>query len=132
VLALLAGQVQAFFGTVSVSIDHIRGGRLRPLGVTSSTRLDVLPDVAPIGDFVPGYEASGWEVVGAPKDTPAEIVRRLNQEINSALADPTFRSRLADLGVEGFATTPGELAAFIGDYTHRWAKLIQAAGIKAE
>jgi tripartite-type tricarboxylate transporter receptor subunit TctC len=132
VLALLGAQVQVFFGTVSVSIDHIRSGSLRPLGVTSGVRMDVLPDVAPISDFVPGYEASAWEAVGAPKDTPAEIVDKLNKEVNAALADANFRSRLANMGVEGFATSPAELGRFIGDYARNWGKLIQAAGIKAE
>jgi tripartite-type tricarboxylate transporter receptor subunit TctC len=132
VLALLGGQVQVFFGTVSVSLDHIRSGRLRPLGVTSGARMDVLPDVAPISDFVPGYEASAWEAIGAPRDTPADIIDKLNKEINAALADANFKSRLANLGVEGFATAPAELGKFIGDYAQKWSKVIQAAGIKAE
>jgi tripartite-type tricarboxylate transporter receptor subunit TctC len=132
VLALLGGQVQLFFGTVSVSLDHIRSGRLRPLGVTSGARMDVLPDVAPISDFVPGYEASAWEAVGAPRDTPADIIDKLNKEINAALADANFKSRLANLGAEGFATAPAELGKFIGDYAQKWGKVIQAAGIKAE
>jgi len=132
VQALLGGQVQVFFGTVSVSIDLIRSGRLRPLGVTSSVRLDVLPDVAPIAVVVPGYEATAWEAVTAPMGTPAEIVERLNSEINAALGDATFRSRLANLGVEEFPTSPAGLAAFIGDYARKWGKVIQEAGIKAE
>jgi tripartite-type tricarboxylate transporter receptor subunit TctC len=132
VIALLGGQVQVFFGTVSGSIDHIRAGTLRPLGVTSGTRMDVLPHVPPVSDFVPGYEASGWECIGAPKDTPAEIIEMLNREINAALADPGFRSRLANLGVEAFASSPSELGRFIADYTERWRKVIQQAGISAE
>jgi tripartite-type tricarboxylate transporter receptor subunit TctC len=132
VLALLAGQVQIFFGTVSVSIDHVRSGRLRALAVTARTRMDVLPDVPPVGDFLPGYEASGWEGIGAPKDTPVAIIETLNREINAAMADPAFRSRLANLGVEGFASSPGELASFIAEYTGKWSKVIQAAGIKAD
>jgi tripartite-type tricarboxylate transporter receptor subunit TctC len=132
VLALLAGQVQIFFGTVSVSIDHVRSGRLRALAVTARTRMDVLPDVPPVGDFLPGYEASGWEGIGAPKDTPVEIIETLNREINAAMADAGFRSRLANLGVEGFASSPGELASFIAEYTGKWSKVIQAAGIKAD
>ena len=132
VIALLAGQVQVFFGTVSVSIDHIRSGRLRALGVTTRTRMDVLPDVAPIADFVPGYEASGWEGIGAPRHTPVEIIDTLNSQINAALADAGFKSRLANLGVEAFAMSPGELGRFIADYTEKWGKLIRAAGIRAE
>jgi tripartite-type tricarboxylate transporter receptor subunit TctC len=132
VLALLGGQVQVFFGTVSVSIDHIRSGKLRPLGVTSDTRMDVLPHIPPVSDFVPGYEANAWEGVGAPKDVPAEIIDKLNKEINAALVDPNFRSRLANLGVEPFASSSAELGRFIVDYTDKWSKVIQAAGIKAE
>jgi tripartite-type tricarboxylate transporter receptor subunit TctC len=132
VLALLGGQVQVFFGTVSVSIDHIRAGKLRPLAVTSGTRMDVVPHVPPLSDFVPGYEASAWEGIGAPKDTPAEIIDKLNKEINAALIDANFRSRLANLGVEPFASSSAELGRFIVDYTEKWGKVIQAAGIKAE
>jgi tripartite-type tricarboxylate transporter receptor subunit TctC len=132
VIALLGGQVQVFFGTVSGSIDHIRAGTLRPLGVTTGTRMDVLPHVPPVSDFVPGYEASGWECVGAPKDTPAEIIDTLNKEINAALVDATFKSRLANLGVEAFASSPAELGRFIVDYAERWSKVIRAAGINAE
>jgi tripartite-type tricarboxylate transporter receptor subunit TctC len=132
VIALLGGQVQVFFGTVSGSIDHIRAGKLRPLGVTTGTRMDVLPHVPSVSDFVSGYEASGWECVGAPKDTPAEIIDTLNKEINAALVDATFKSRLANLGVEPFASSPAELGRFIVDYTEKWSKLIRAAGISAE
>ena len=132
VIALLGGQVQVFFGTVSGSIDHIRAGKLRPLGVTSGTRMDVLPDVPPLGDFVPSYEASGWECIGAPKGTPAEIIDRLNKEVNAALVDATFKSRLANLGMEPFASSPAELTRFIADYTEKWSKVIQAAGIRSE
>jgi tripartite-type tricarboxylate transporter receptor subunit TctC len=132
VIDLLGGQVQVFFGTVSVSIDHIRSGKLRPLGVTTGTRMDVLPDVPPVSDFVPGYEASGWEGVGAPKDMPAEIIDKLNKEINAALADANFKSRLANLGVEAFASSPAEFGRFIVGYAEKWSKVIQAAGIKAE
>ena len=132
VIDLLSGQVQVFFGTVSVSIDHIRSGKLRALGVTTSTRMDVLPDVPPMSDFVPGYEASGWEGIVAPKDIPPEIIDTLNKEINAALVDANFKSRLANLGVEPFASSPVEFSNFIVDYTEKWGKVIQAAGIKAE
>ena len=132
VIALLGGEGQVFFGTVSGSIDHIRAGKLRPLGVTTGTRMDVLPHVPSVSDFVPGYEASGWECVCAPKDTPAEIIDTLNKEINAALVDATFKSRLANLGVEAFASSPAELGRFIVDYTEKWSKVIRAAGISAE
>lgn len=132
VIDLLSGQVQVFFGTVSVSIDHIRSGRLRALGVTTGTRMDVLPDVPPMSDFVPGYEANGWEGIVAPKDIPPEIIDTLNKEINAALVDANFKSRLANLGVEPFANSPVEFSNFIVDYTEKWGKVIQAAGIKAE
>jgi tripartite-type tricarboxylate transporter receptor subunit TctC len=132
VIDLLSGQLQVFFGTVSVSIDHIRSGKLRALGVTTSTRMDVLPDVPPMSDFVPGYEANGWEGIVAPKDIPPEIIDTLNKEINAALVDANFKSRLANLGVEPFANSPVEFSNFIVDYTEKWGKVIQAAGIKAE
>ena len=132
VIDLLSGQVQVFFGTVSVSIDHIRSGKLRALGVTTSTRMDVLPDVPPMSDFVPGYEANGWEGIVAPKDLPPEIIDTLNKEINAALVDANFKSRLANLGVEPFASSPVGFSNFIVDYTEKWGKVIQAAGIKAE
>ena len=132
VIDLLSGQVQVFFGTVSVSIDHIRSGKLRALGVTTSTRMDVLPDVPPMSDFVPGYEASGWEGIVAPKDVPPEIIDTLSKQINAALVDANFKSRLANLGVEPFASSPVEFSNFIVDYTEKWGKVIQAAGIKAE
>ena len=132
VIDMLSGQVQVFFGTVSVSIDHIRSGKLRALGVTTSTRMDVLPDVPPMSDFVPGYEANGWEGIVAPKDIPPEIIDTLNKEINAALVDANFKSRLANLGVEPFANLPVGFSNFIVDYTEKWGKVIQAAGIKAE
>jgi tripartite-type tricarboxylate transporter receptor subunit TctC len=132
VIDLLSGQVQVFFGTVSVSIDHIRSGKLRALGVTTSTRMDVLPDVPPMSDFVPGYEANGWEGIVAPKDIPPEIIDTLSKEINAALVDANFKSRLANLGVEPFANSPLEFSNFIVDYTEKWGKVIQAVGIKAE
>jgi tripartite-type tricarboxylate transporter receptor subunit TctC len=132
VIDLLSGQVQVFFGTVSVSIDHIRSGELRALGVTTSTRMDVLQDVPPMSDFVPGYEANGWEGIVAPKDVPPEIIDTLSKEINAALVDANFKSRLANLGVEPFANSPLEFSNFIVYYTEKWGKVIQAAGIKAE
>ncbi|MFZ2080434.1 MAG: tripartite tricarboxylate transporter substrate-binding protein [Xanthobacteraceae bacterium] len=129
---LISGRIQVIFEPVVASIGYIRAERLRPLGVTTTTRLDVLPDVPPIGDFVPGYEASGWDGISAPKNTPAEIVVILNRQVNAALADPTFKARLSDLGVVPFANSPAEFQRFIMEYTDKWAKVIQEAGIKAE
>lgn len=129
---LIAGQVQVMFDVVISSIGHIRAGKLRPLGVTTTARLDVLPDVPPISDFLPGYEASSWDGIGAPANTPLEIVGILNKQVNAALADPTLKARLADLGAEPFAGSPAEFGKFIVDYTEKWGKVIRAAGIKAE
>jgi tripartite-type tricarboxylate transporter receptor subunit TctC len=129
---LIAGQVQVMFDVVISSIGHIRAGKLRPLGVTTTARLEVLPDVPPISDFLPGYEASSWDGIGAPANTPPEIVGILNKQVNAALADPTFKARLADLGAEPFAGSPAEFGKFIVDYTEKWGKVIRAAGIKAE
>jgi tripartite-type tricarboxylate transporter receptor subunit TctC len=113
---LISGRIQVIFEPVVASIGYIRAERLRPLGVTTTTRLDVLPDVPPIGDFVPGYEASGWDGISAPKNTPAEIVVILNRQVNAALADPTFKARLSDLGVVPFANSPAEFQRFIMEY----------------
>ena len=127
---LLAGQVQVMFDTMATSIEHIRAGKLRPLAVTGATRAEVLPDVPPVGDFVPGYEGFGWQGVGAPKATPAEIIDKLNKEINAALTDPRMRARLADAGYTAFATSPAEFAKFIAEYTEKWAKVIKFSGAK--
>jgi tripartite-type tricarboxylate transporter receptor subunit TctC len=129
---LIAGQVQVMFDVVISSIGHIRAGTLRPLGVTTAARLAVLPNVPPISDFLPGYEASSWDGIGAPANTPPEIIGILNKQVNAALADPTFKARLADLGAEPFAGSPAEFSKFIVDYTEKWGKVIHAAGIKAE
>jgi tripartite-type tricarboxylate transporter receptor subunit TctC len=131
-IALLGGQVQVFFGPVIVSIPYIRSGKLRPLGVTTATRIDVLPDIPPVCDFVPGYEGSGWSGIGAPANTPPEIIAILNREVNAALTDPTFKARFIDLGVQPFASSPAEFAKFIAEYTEKWAKVIRTANIKAE
>jgi tripartite-type tricarboxylate transporter receptor subunit TctC len=131
-MALLGGQVQVFFGPVSVSIGNIRSGKLRALGVTTATRLDVLPDVPPLSDFVPGFEASSWDGVGAPKGTSPEIIEQLNAHINAAFTDSHFKARLADLGAEPFAGSPAEFSKFIVEFTEKWAKVIRTAGIKAE
>src|SRR5262245_60982263 len=127
---LLAGQVQVMFDTMATSIEHIRAGKLRPLAVTGATRAEVLPNVPPVGDFVPGYEGTGWQGVGAPRNTPAEIIDKLNKEINAGLADPRMKARIADLGGTVFASSPAEFATFIAEYTEKWAKVIKFAGAK--
>jgi tripartite-type tricarboxylate transporter receptor subunit TctC len=129
---LMAGQVQVTFGPLGASIEYIKTGRLRALAVTEATRSETLPDVPTVGEFVPGYEASLWQGIGAPKNTPPEIVDRLNKEINAALADPRIKARLADLGSTPFAQSPGDFARLIASDTEKWGKVIRAANIKAE
>jgi tripartite-type tricarboxylate transporter receptor subunit TctC len=129
---LLGGQVQVMFATTVVSIEYIRAGRLRALAVTTATRSEALPGIPTVGEFVPGYEASGWFGIGAPKGTPAEIVDKLNKEINAGLADPKMKARLADLGGDVLALSPADFGKLIADETEKWAKVILAANIKAE
>jgi tripartite-type tricarboxylate transporter receptor subunit TctC len=129
---LIDGRLQVMFDLVISSIEHIRSGKLRALGVTTATRMDVLPDVPPIGDFVPGYEASGWQGLVAPAKTPASIIDKLNSEVNAALADPAFKARLTDLGAMAYATSPAEFAEVIAADTAKWAKLVKFANLKAE
>jgi tripartite-type tricarboxylate transporter receptor subunit TctC len=114
------------------SIEHIRAGRLRVLAVTSAKRASVLPDVPAIAEFVPGYEGTGWQGISAPKNTPAEIIERINHAVNDALLSFDFKTRLTDLGAEPFVSSPEEFARFNADYTGKWAKIIRAANIKAE
>ena len=129
---LISGQVQVMFLSPAASIEYIRSGRLRALAVTSATRWEGLPDLPTVVDFLPGYEVSVWFGVGAPKNTPSEIVDKLNKEINAGLADPNIKARLADLGGEPLTGSPAELAKMIADDTEKWAKVIRAAGIKAD
>jgi tripartite-type tricarboxylate transporter receptor subunit TctC len=130
---LLGGTVQLMFDVTPSSLPHVKAGRLRPLGVTSSTRLDVLPDVPPVGDFLPGYQAAGWIGFGAPRGTPPAIVERLSKEIAAAVADPQVKARLADLGGTTLPTgSPAEFGAYIAAETEKWAKVVQFAGIKPE
>jgi tripartite-type tricarboxylate transporter receptor subunit TctC len=129
---LLGSQVQVYFGTISESIEYIRAGRLRALAVTTATRSEVLPDIPTLGEFVPGYEASGWQGIGAPKSTPTDIVDKLNKEINTSIADPKLKVRFADLGSTPLAGSPADFGKFIADETEKWAKVIKFAGIKPE
>ena len=129
---LLAGQVQVIFAPVSESIQQIKAGKLRALAVTTATRLDVLPDVPTVADFVPGYEASGFAGIGVPKGTPAEIIDRLNKELNAGLADSKIKGRIVELGGTVTGGSPAEFGTIISDATEKWAKVIKFAGVKAE
>ena len=129
---LMGGQVQVVFNPVPESMSHIRAGKLRPLAVTTATRSDVLPDVPTVGDFVPGYEASAVQGIGAPKSTPAEIVDKLNAEINAGLADPKLKARFIDLGATVFPVSPAEFGKFMAEETEKWAKVIKFSGAKSE
>jgi tripartite-type tricarboxylate transporter receptor subunit TctC len=129
---LIGGQIQVVFNPVPESMEHIKAGKLRPLAVTSATRSEVLPDVPTVGDFVPGFEASALQGIGAPKDTPAEIVEKLNKEINAGLADRKLKARFADLGATVFVVSPADFGKFIAEETEKWGKVIKFAGAKAE
>jgi tripartite-type tricarboxylate transporter receptor subunit TctC len=129
---LLGGQVQVYFATTVASIEYIRTGRLRALAVTTATRSDALPDIPTVAEFVPGYEASSWYGVGAPKATPAEIVEKLNKEINAGLADAKLKARLADLGGDVLALSPADFGKLIADETEKWGNVIRALNIKAD
>lgn len=127
---LIGGQVQAVFSTLPPAIAHVRAGRLRALAVTSAIRSEALPDLPTIGDFLPGYEASFVSGFGAPKNTPADIVNKLNREINAALTDPGMKARLAELGTDPVPMTPAEFGRFRADEVEKWRKVIKFAGIK--
>jgi tripartite-type tricarboxylate transporter receptor subunit TctC len=128
---LLGERVQAVFSDVS-SIEYIKTGKLRALAVTTATRQDVLPSIPTVADSVPGYEASTWYGIGAPKNTPAEFVEKLNKEINAALADPKMQARLAELGYTAIAGSPADFEKLIADETEKWGKVIRAANIKPD
>src|SRR5712672_2290265 len=129
---LLGGQVQVMFATTPGTIDYIKTGKLRALAVTTTSRAQVLPDLPTVGDFVPGYEASQWYGIGAPKNTPAEIVDKLNKEINAAIADPAMKARFAAIGGEPLPGSPAEFGKLISEETEKWGRVVRAAGIKPE
>jgi tripartite-type tricarboxylate transporter receptor subunit TctC len=129
---LLGGQVLISFVGITGSIEYIRTGKLRALGVTTATRLDVLPDIPTVGEFVPGYEATDFFGIGAPKGTPAEIVDKLNREINAALAERELKARLADQGGTVVASSSADFAKLIAQETEKWGKVVRFAGIKVE
>ena len=129
---LLGGQVQVLFATTPGTTDYVRTGKLRALAVTTATRAQVLPDVPTVADSLPGYEASQWYGVGAPRQTPAEIVNKLNAEINAALADPAMKTRFADIGGEVLSGSPADFGKLIAAETEKWGKVVRAANIKPE
>ena len=128
---LLSGQVQIMFGVLPASLGHIKSGRLRALAVTTAARQVVLPDVPAMAEFLPGFEASGWYGVAAPKNTPPDVIALVNKEINAALTDPEIRKRLAELGCGIGGGTPAEFSKFIAAETEKWAKVVNFAGTKA-
>jgi tripartite-type tricarboxylate transporter receptor subunit TctC len=129
---LLGGQVQVTFATMPSSIEYIRAGKVRALAVTTATRSEALPDIPTVTDFVPGYEASAWYGIGAPRNTPVEVIDKLNREINAGLADPRMKSRLADLGGTVLAGSPADFGKLIADETEKWGNVIRALNIKAD
>jgi tripartite-type tricarboxylate transporter receptor subunit TctC len=129
---LLGGQVQVMFGSMSSLIEHVRAGKLRALTVTTATRSEALPQTPTVSDFVPGFEATLWTGVGGPKSTPADIVDKLNKEINAGLADHTIKARLANLGANAFAGSPGDFGEFIAAETEKWAKVVKFSGAKVD
>ena len=128
---LLGGQVEVYFGFLPGSIEHMRAGKLRALAMTTAARLEVLPDIPTVGEFLPGYEASGWNGIGAPSGTPAEIIDKLNKEINAGLTDAKIRARFASVGAIVDSSSVAEFSKFIADETDKWAKVVKFAGIKA-
>jgi len=129
---LLGGQVQVMFASMSSSIEYVRTGKLRALAVTTVMRSEALPQIPTVSDFVPGFEATFWAGLGAPKNTPADIVDKLNKEINAGLVDPKLKARLAELGVTALPGSPADFAKLVADETEKWAKVIKSAGIKPE
>ena len=129
---LVGGQVQVVFGSVPASIQYVRAGKLRGLAVTTTTRAEALPDLPIVADFVPGYEASTWYGIGAPNNTPAEIIERLNREINAGLGDPALRTRLAELGGMAIGGSPADFGKLIAAETEKWGKVVKFAGLKPD
>jgi tripartite-type tricarboxylate transporter receptor subunit TctC len=129
---LLGGQVQVYFASTTVSIEHIRAGKLRALAVTTARRSEALPDIPTVGDFLPGYESSLWFGVGVPKNTPAEIIDKLNMEINAGLADPKIKTLVADMGGTVLAGSPAEFGKLVAEETEKWARVVEFSGAKPD
>ena len=132
IAALLGGQVQVYFASTATSVEHVKAGKLRALAVTTITRLEALPDLPTIADFVPGFEVSGWQGLVAPKNTPTEIINMLNAKINAGLTEPKIKERLANVGLTVLAGSPADFGKLIADETEKWGKVIRAANIKPE
>jgi tripartite-type tricarboxylate transporter receptor subunit TctC len=129
---LIGGQVQVMFDSLGSSVGYIKTGVLRPLALTASSRLSLFPDLPTVGEFVPGYEASGWAGIGSPRNTPSEIIDKLNREINAGLSDPKLKARIAELGYTAFASSRTDFGKLIASETEKWAKVVKFAGIKAD
>jgi tripartite-type tricarboxylate transporter receptor subunit TctC len=129
---LLGGQVQVMFVAISASIEYVRAGNLRSLAVTTASRSDALPDIPTVGDFIPGYEASTWCGIGAPKGTPAEVIDKLNKEINAGLVDPKMKARLANMGSTALPGSPADFGKLIAEETEKWAKVVKLSGAKPD
>jgi tripartite-type tricarboxylate transporter receptor subunit TctC len=129
---LLAGHVPFMIDSIGTSMEHVKNGKLRALAVTSLTRSALLPDIPTIAEFVPGYEGIGWQGIAAPRNTPTEIVAKLNREVNAGLGDPRITARIADLGADVFQSSPAEFETFMASYTETWRKVIRATNIKPE
>ena len=129
---LIGGQVQLLFDPMSSSLEHVRAGKLRALAVTTGTRAEALPSIPTLGETLPGYESSAWAGLGTPRNTPTEIIEKLNVEINAALTDPTMKARLVALGAESMPMTPADFGKFISDETEKWGKVVKFAGMKPE
>ena len=131
-IALFAGDAQVMFDPIPSSIKHIKADKLRALAVTATQRAEALPEIPSMADFLPGFEATGWQGIGVPKNTPADIIEKLNREVNAGLADPNMQARIANLGATLFPTSPAELGQLIASDTEKWAKVVRFAGIKAD
>src|SRR5262249_34138342 len=129
---MIAGQVQVMFDNIPTSIEHIRAGRLRVLAVTGTTRSNLLPDTPMVADFLPGYEASAWYGVGAPKNTPPEIINKLNTTINAILADPKVKERFDTMGATLITSSPAEFGKYVAEETEKWAKVVKFSGAKPD
>jgi tripartite-type tricarboxylate transporter receptor subunit TctC len=129
---LIAGQVQVMFDNIPTSADHVRSGRLRGLAVTGAERSQVLPDLPTVAEFLPGYEASAWYGLGAPKNTPAAIIERINAAVNAILADPASQARFTELGASLLPGSPADFGKLLADETEKWGKVVKFAGAKPE
>jgi len=129
---MIGGQVQVMFDNLPTSIEHIRAGKLRVLAVTGTARSDLLPEIPTVADFVPGYEASAWYGVGAPKNTPAEIVTKLNATVNAILADPAVKARFTSMGATLITSSPAEFGNYVAEETEKWAKVVKFSGAKPD